>query len=288
VRTPLVNIFLSLSILTLGVKGYSQGFENHISALCADSMGGRMPGTLGEQKALSYIQSQVSDSYRASCQSFKFRDQNEKKCHAVNLICENKSRRGSDSIILFIAHYDHLGNGAYKSLEILESKRMKLHRGADDNASGVAMVIELGNWYMNLTELKYKPVLLFTSAHEVGLFGSENYVKSLNLDSMKIKAVFNFDMVGRLDVASQALSISDNTLEMNSFESISSNLNISKGENLYNSDLRHFMSLPVHLMSVTTGIHNDYHRISDTPDKINYSGMEEIFEFMKQVILKLA
>jgi hypothetical protein len=95
-------------------------------------------------------------------------------------------------------------------------------------------------------------------------------------------------MVGRLDVASQALSISDITLEMNSFESISSNLNISKGENLYNSDLRHFMSLPVHLMSVTTGIHNDYHRISDTPDKINYSGMEEIFEFMKQVILKLA
>lgn len=150
------------------------------------------------------------------------------------------------------------------------------------------MVIELGNWYMNLTEAKYKPVLLFTSAHEVGLFGSENFVKSLNLDSMKIKAVFNFDMVGRLDVASQVLSISDNTLEMNSFESISSNLNISEGDNLYNSDLRHFMSFPFHLMSVTTGIHNDYHRISDTPDKINYSGMQEIFEFMKQVILKLA
>jgi hypothetical protein len=267
---------------------YSQGFENHISALCADSMGGRMPGTLGEQKALSYIQSQVSDSYRASCQSFKFRNLNEKKSHAVNLICEDKSKSLSDSIILFIAHYDHLGNGVFKSLEILESKRIKLHRGADDNASGVAMVIELGNWYITLTEAKYKPVLLFTSAHEVGLFGSENFVKSLKLDSMKIKAVFNFDMVGRLDVASQALSVSDNMFEMNSFESISSNLHISKGDNIYNSDLRHFMILPVHLMSVTTGIHNDYHKISDTPDKINYEGMYEIFEYMKKVILKLA
>lgn len=287
-RKHFAHTLLSFGFLLIGVKAYSQGFESHISALCADSMGGRMSGTLGEQKALSYIQSQVSVSYRTSCQRFKFRDQNEKKCHAVNLICENKSTIGSDSIILFIAHYDHLGNGAYKSLEILESKRMKLHRGADDNASGVAMVIELGNWYANLSDANYKLVLLFTSAHEVGLFGSENFVKTVNLDSMKVKAVFNFDMVGRLDISSKTLSISDNKLEVKEYLAIPSNFQIAKGENLYNSDLRYFMSFPIHLMSVTTGIHNDYHRISDTPDKINYPGMEEIFEFMKQVILKLA
>jgi hypothetical protein len=288
VRKNVAHIVLLISFLVIGFKAYSQGFENHISALCADSLGGRMPGTLGEQKALSYIRMQVSNSYRKSCQRFKFRDLNQKKCLAVNLICENISRKSSDSIILFIAHYDHLGNGAYKSLEILESKRMKLHRGADDNASGVAMVIELGNWCMNLTELKYKPVLLFTSAHEVGLFGSENFVKSLNLDSMKIKVVFNFDMVGRLDISSKTLSISDNKLETKDYLAIPSNFQIAKGENLYNSDLRHFMSLPVHLISVTTGIHNDYHRISDTPEKINYEGMNEIFDYMKTIILNLA
>jgi Zn-dependent M28 family amino/carboxypeptidase len=271
----------------LGYNNYAQGFENHISTLCADSMGGRMPGTLGEKKALSYIQSQVSDTYRTTYQSFKFRDLNEKNCHALNLICEDTSKIDSDSIILFIAHYDHLGNGAYKTLEIIESKRMKMHPGADDNASGVAMVIELGNWYLNSSEAKYKSLLLFTSAHEVGLFGSENFVKSINLESMNIKAVFNFDMVGRLDVASKALIISDNKLEMNIYETIPSNLHFVKGDNLFNSDLRHFMNFPFHLINVTTGIHNDYHRISDTPEKINYQGMNEIFEYVKKIILNL-
>jgi hypothetical protein len=95
-------------------------------------------------------------------------------------------------------------------------------------------------------------------------------------------------MVGRLDENSRSLSVSDNQNDLNFYETISSSLKISKGDLISNSDLKHFASYPLHLVSFTTGIHNDYHRITDTPDKINYEGMQDIFEFIKTVLKNLA
>jgi aminopeptidase-like protein len=284
---------LTYSILSLASlvgadeEVYCQNFGHHLEVLCSDTLAGRLPGSDGEKKAMVYIESQLSNAYKFKAQAFAVTSAEQGKT-AVNLFCIPLSKGVSDSTILLIAHYDHLGNGAFKSLEILESKRLKIHPGADDNASGVAMVIELGKWYQGLTEKKYQTFLLFTSAHEEGLFGSENFVKANNIDSMKIKAVFNFDMVGRLDETSRSLSISDNKNEIAYYDSIPSSFHLMKEDIIQHSDLKYFASYPIHLVSITTGVHSDYHRITDTPDKINYEGMNDIFEYMKKVILKIA
>jgi hypothetical protein len=278
-------VLLIISIFT--VESFSQKFEKHISILCADSLNGRFPGTDGEEKALKYIQSQLPFYFIFQKQKFEFLNLKNEKCFGVNLFCLDKTKSFDDSTILLVSHYDHLGNGQCKSLEILESKRHKMHPGADDNASGVSIVIELGNWLIKQNKSKYKIALLFTSAHEVGLFGSDFFVKNMNLDSLKIKAVINFDMVGRLDTVSKTLTISDNQRNIEYYKSVSNSLQLIKGDLIQNSDLKYFENFPLHLISFTTGNHKDYHRISDSSEKINYSGMSELFDFFKLIILKI-
>ena len=264
---------------------YGQTFHNHIAFLCSEDIGGR-DNLNSLENCKKYIQIQLENSFEIDKHSFQYQVNNVSEKSAMNIMCSSKN--SFDSSIVCIAHFDHLGKNSNKSLEIIPSKKNQMHPGADDNASGVAMVIELGKWFAQLENPRFKMILLFTSGHEDGLFGSENFVKSNNIDSMKIKAVFNFDMVGRLDVSSKSLSISDNQNELAYYESIPSTFHLIEEDIIENSDLKYFEEFALRLVNITTGVHDDYHRITDTPDKINYNGMNDIYEYMKKVILNLA
>jgi aminopeptidase-like protein len=263
----------------------AQDFKTIIQYLASDSLHGRAPGTIGELLASKFIANQLSKKYNILFHSFSFIEDSISKKNAVNLICSSKKNKKKDNTVILMAHYDGLGINSSKSLEILSSKKKLIHNGADDNASGVAMVIELGKHLSKQRKKKYNYILLFTSAHEPGLFGSESFVHQYNIDSLKIKAVINFDMVGRLDHSSKMIRINNNQDDKSINDYLiqhkSNTLNLLLDDTtIHNTDLRYFENYKMPLLNFSTGTHHDYHKHTDDTHKINYEGMKLIYQFI--------
>lgn len=186
---------------------------------------------------------------------------------------------GDSSIILIGAHYDHLGFGQSGSLE---REPGLIHNGADDNASGVASILEVARL------LKEKPVrstvfIAAFTAEETGLNGSNHLVKFFPHGVYRVRAMMNLDMVGR--VRNNALTVMGcNTAA--EFEKIVKQadepigLQITcKGGGYGPSDHMAFFVADRPVLFLFSGAHEDYHRASDDADKINYGDMARVVEF---------
>jgi Zn-dependent M28 family amino/carboxypeptidase len=265
----------------------AQNFKNHILVLANDSLGGRPSGTLYESKALNYIFNSVKKDFNIIEQDFYFTNSEGKSFNSKNILAYSKQNNEKDSLIILMAHYDHLNCGDIKSKEILSNKKNQIHNGADDNASGVSMIIELGKYLSKKKNFNYNILLLFTAAHEPGLFGSREFVSNKNLSDLKIKTIYNFDMVGRLDMQSKILGISSRKISMDKLNEIAlkNGIKISIDDICENTDLKFFLNHNFSLINITTGIHEDYHKISDDFDKINFKGMKLIYKVVKEFIL---
>jgi Zn-dependent M28 family amino/carboxypeptidase len=189
------------------------------------------------------------------------------------------------------AHYDHLGMGGQGSgSRALDT--VAVHYGADDNASGVAAVIELAEKLAD--EKKNRRSVIFTAfgAEEMGLIGSKAFVNDPPVPIEKMVAMFNFDMVGRLDSVENALSFGG-TRTAKEAEELISRLNPGfklafSGEGVGPSDHASFYLQNVPVFFISTGAHADYHTPADQAGKINYSGMKEIAEFAYILIEEVA
>lgn len=274
------NIVLFFVLLLSG-SAQGQDFKKHIVFLASDSLHGRAPGTRDELKAAGYIAVQLD---AASLEIFEQRFPFSKKDSSRNVI--GRLDLGKDSTILISAHYDHLGYGGNKSKEIVKKG---IHPGADDNASGVAMMIELAKWIAVQKNWKYNFVFAAYSAHEAGLYGSGHFAKSKLCDSLKIRAAINFDMVGRLDKLSKTLRVSGSKTDPGFLRTLQS---LDKqplhfrfdDANIPISDLKPFAEKGIPILNFTTGVHDDYHRISDVESKINYRGMEDIYQLLQKIL----
>ncbi|MCO5251899.1 MAG: M28 family peptidase [Candidatus Kapabacteria bacterium] len=272
-------IFFLLSFVSL----HSQEFRKHILFLTADSLNGRYPATEGEQIAADYI---ISELLKSNCeiyiQKFPF-----EKSKATNIL--GIFDRQADSTIIISAHYDHLGNGSNKSREIV---RKGIHPGADDNASGVSLILELSKQISKNKKLKYNYIIAAWSGHEAGLLGSEFFTRSGFYRSLKVAAVINIDMIGRLNLTNPTLRVSG-AIKNLKFSEILNEYDdkfISfrfDDENIMKSDLKYFAIDGVDVLNLTTGIHDDYHKLSDTESKINYDGIYRILNLVNYLIDKI-
>lgn len=196
-----------------------------------------------------------------------------------------------DEYIVVGAHYDHLGWGGQGS-GTRAPDTVAIHPGADDNASGVALVIGLANRAAHTPLNRRSLIFAAFGAEEMGLIGSKAFTANPPVDLKKIKAMFNFDMVGRLDTLSHALSISG-TLTSEESEAILTSHNPGfnlafSGEGYGPSDHAAFYMENIPVFFFSTGAHSDYHTFSDTGDKINYEGIEKIADYAWQVISEIA
>lgn len=226
--------------------------------------------------------------------------------------------------IVIGAHYDHLGLGGEGSLAPREGQ---IHHGADDNASGVAGLIELARM---LSTQNPKPrrtiVFIAFSGEEEGLIGSSYYVNHPVVPLANTVAMINMDMIGRLKDQSlivggvgtasewRSLIDADNSLQgmtvtANSAGAVSANLNLSlpivvganglpvvtldpskkfmltlNEDGFGPSDHSSFYARQVPVLFFWTGTHNDYHKPSDTADKINYEGEARIVSFVAYIV----
>jgi aminopeptidase YwaD len=183
------------------------------------------------------------------------------------------------------AHYDHLGNGGASSLA---PGVTAMHPGADDNASGTAAVLELARRLAKERgTLKRSTLFIAFGAEEEGTLGSLHFTKHPTLAENKLVAMLNLDMVGRL---------SEDTLQVHGvgtspawkalLESANAGpkLKLKEKEQGYGpSDQTPFYAAGMPVLFFFTGMHTDYHRPSDTADKIDASGEERIVALVEHV-----
>jgi aminopeptidase YwaD len=193
--------------------------------------------------------------------------------------------------IVIGGHYDHLGYGGPGSGSRAVDT-VAIHYGADDNASGVATVMNLAARFSKEKSNRRSLVFVAFGAEEMGLVGSKAFIDKSPVDLKKVVAMFNFDMVGRLDNQTNSLSIGG-TLTSKESESILSGFNPGfnlafSGEGVGPSDHASFYLQNIPVFFYSTGAHPDYHTPGDTPDKINYEGMSRIGDYAAKVITEVA
>ncbi|MDP6371118.1 MAG: M20/M25/M40 family metallo-hydrolase [Vicinamibacterales bacterium] len=181
--------------------------------------------------------------------------------------------------VLLGAHYDHLGHGLQGNSLARESERGEVHNGADDNASGVAAVLEAGRALADV-ERGRGVLLAFWSGEELGLLGSASFVDTEPVPMAEISAYLNFDMVGRARdnrLALQAVGSSPN------WEGLIERANVPVGFNVQiqsdpylPTDVMSFNGAEVPSLNFFTGSHEDYHRPSDDPAGINYEDLDRV------------
>lgn len=210
-----------------------------------------------------------------------------KECQ--NIIGFIKPGKWNGKYILLGAHYDHIGLGGETSR--WEKKFGKIHPGADDNASGTSLLIELSKALSKEKEkLNYALIFAFFSGEELGIIGSSYFTKNPPVNLSNIALMLNFDMVGRMknnklillgvDTSPKIEPILDKISLNYNFEIIKNMGGFSQGDNTA------FYKENIPVLGFFTDIHPDYHLPTDTYDKINYSGIKEILNFAKDIILE--
>jgi hypothetical protein len=199
----------------------------------------------------------------------------------VTMILPGEDEMLKNEYVVLGAHFDHLGMGGPGSSS-RATDTIAVHYGADDNASGIAMLIELAGKFAG-TKNSHKRSLVFVafSGEEMGLFGSKYYTDNPVIALDKINLMVNFDMVGRLKESGE-LTISGVGTADSLKQKLMPVIDTTKIKPVYSeegsgaSDHSAFYSKNIPVLFFYSGGHDDYHKPSDTWDKINYQGMVKI------------
>ena len=201
-----------------------------------------------------------------------------------------------DETIVIGAHYDHLGRGGWGSLEL--TNRREIHNGADDNASGTAMLLEVARQLAAREALnRDKPLprricFIAFSAEELGLIGSNRYVHEPWFSIENTIAMLNLDMVGRL--RNDQLSVygtGTSPVWPPLLRRLADNygLNVLSREGGYGpSDHASFHERGVPVLHFFTGFHSEYHRPSDDTDTLNFVGLRKLSHAVAEMVIALA
>lgn len=299
-------IFLAMLVFSCKeTKVKSVTMKEDVSVLANDSLNGRKTGSTDEKKAAEYIakrfedlglQAKGTDGY---FQKFTFKASKNPHQEAEFTSEKNDSTETGENVIGYIdnkaentvvigAHYDHLGMGGEGSLY---REGEAIHNGADDNASGVAMMLHLADSLQKKGSPKNNNYLFIAfSGEEEGLLGSNYFVKNPTINTKKVTYMLNMDMVGRLN--------SENTLAVYGVgtspilkQTVNANagtLNIAENESgVGPSDHTSFYLADIPVLHFFTGQHEDYHKPSDDTEKVNFAGMEIVSNYIFSIIKDL-
>ena len=189
------------------------------------------------------------------------------------------------------AHYDHIGRGEQFSLA--RNRAGTVHPGADDNASGVAGLIELARWFAGRGPMRRGVLFLAFAAEEQGLLGSSHYVRRPALPLERAAAMINLDMIGR--IRNRKVYVGGGhtgtglirALETH-VEETSLRIDFSESGGYGSSDHTAFTAQEVPVLFFFSGLHGDYHRPGDTWEKIRPREAVELLRYVAAVVEELA
>jgi len=296
------NILIFLFLLLISNYTFSQNDKTNIvqqmkedvSYLASDKLKGRQTGSNGEKRAAKYISKKfeehnlVTKGNKGYFQYFKttinqnpHSNHKKKKIRGLNVVgfCDNKQKE----TIIIGAHYDHLGEGNYGSLY---TGKKEIHNGADDNASGVSILINLINKLCSNNLYNY--LFIAFSGEEIGLLGSSYFAKNSTIDLSNVKFMLNFDMVGRLnerkELAINGVGTSNKWEELLTTSNSFNFKLITSESGIGPSDHTSFYLQNIPVLHFFTGQHEDYHKPTDDVEKINFTGMYSIMSFVENII----
>lgn len=269
--------------------------KKHIYFLADDKLQGRATGSAELEKAAKYIEKEFKKYKLKPLGTQGFRQPFEAKVRRVTVA---DSIRKAENIIGFLdngapytivigAHYDHLGLGNFGGTR--EPAHIgQIHNGADDNASGVAGLLELARYYSsNKVKEKYNLLFIAFSAEELGLIGSKYWTEHPTLPLDNIHWMLNMDMIGRYNPENGLAVIGYGTSSKfpTIFENISTPIKINKSrDGNGGSDQTSFYRKHIPVLFFHTGGHDDYHKATDDADKINYEALKAILELEIKVL----
>ena len=277
--------------------------KSHISYLASDKLGGRLAGSPNEKLAADYLSNQLKSvglkpyNGKNYIQKFDYKLKlNPKDSLAItNIEAHNVigylDNKASKTIVIG-AHYDHLGLNEHNNSTKPNSKG-EIHNGADDNASGVAGVLELARILSTNKEIeKANYIFALFSGEEDGLQGSKFMTETIKTLYPNVTAMINMDMVGKLNASKDLLVGGIGTspdfkkiVELNK----PAGFNVTLDESgVGPTDHTSFYLKDIAVLNFFTGTHTDYHKPSDDEDKINYTGVKNIVEYVFKVTHDIA
>jgi Zn-dependent M28 family amino/carboxypeptidase len=188
------------------------------------------------------------------------------------------------------AHYDHLGHGEAGNTLAGKEDAGKIHFGADDNASGSAAVLAIA---ATLAQQPRKRNILvgFWSGEELGLIGSAAFSTTPPVPLDNIAAYLNFDMVGRMQdnkLTVQAAGSSPAWGKIIEQANVAAGFDLVVQEDPYQpTDVATFNAASIPALTFFTGTHADYHKPSDTADKIDYEDLDRVADFAAAIARRL-
>ncbi|KAF2519291.1 M28 family peptidase [Flavobacterium salilacus subsp. salilacus] len=267
--------------------------KKHLYIVASDEMEGRDTGTPGQKKAGKYLISQYeandisfptgADSFYQTVPSeFMARPFSPKLNDSENIWAFIKGTEKPDEILVISAHYDHVG-----------MKNGQVYNGADDDGSGTVALLEIAQAFMAAKKDGYAPkrsiLFLHVTGEEHGLHGSRYYSENPLFPIENTIADLNIDMIGRRDnehtangnyvyiIGSDRLSTDLHTINETANKKYT-NLELDYTYNdrndpnqfYFRSDHYNFAKKGIPIIFYFNGVHADYHKPTDTPDKIEY------------------
>ena len=198
--------------------------------------------------------------------------------------------RLADETVILGAHYDHLGRGGRSSME--PQSIGQIHNGADDNASGVAGLIELAAKLSRPAAPRRRSYLFIAFAgEELGLHGSGFWTNHPGRSLEKVVAMLNMDMIGRSSddvILLSGAGTSPDFPKLAEQASAQAGLKVKPSPSGYgSSDHQSFYLKKIPVLFFFSGLHADYHRPSDDWDKINAAGATRILEMIYAIATQL-
>lgn len=216
--------------------------------------------------------------------------------HVKNIVgCVPGTGPHADEYVVVGAHYDHLGRGKYG---VIFGRPGAIYHGADDNASGAAAVVELAQHAAAGPARQRTLVFCLFTAEEEGLIGSEYFTAHPPIDLANVVAMFNMDMVGRVvkdtvyvggeGTAADLEALVKTAERGQPLTAKSLPASVGGRGGLGPSDHMEFALKGIPIVFLYSGMHADYHRPTDTADKINYAGIGEVVAFGDRLLDGLA
>ena len=306
-----VIILTLVCALTMPIQAQRQDdMKKTVEYLASQELGGRYPGTHGDTLASEYIAGQLRSmklkpvvkgkKNAAYYQDFTYGKTEKHTTHNIIAVLPGNDKLLRNEYIVVGSHYDHLGLGG-KDSGSRRPDTLGVHPGADDNASGDAVVLQLAKHFKKVGSPR-SIIFMFFGAEEQGLVGSKQFIdwmkqaddKRINLphNIKGIVSMVNLDMVGRM--RDHAMSVSG-TGTSSQFKTIVETIAKQKGVHVscvadgYGaSDQASFVAAEIPVLFLTTGGHMEYHTPADIPSTLNYDGMQQTLEYSQELVSQLA
>lgn len=280
-----------------------EALRDHIEYLASDKLKGRLTGSKGEKKAARYIEKEFKklelQPYLGGSFLQKFDYSVKLNAHSESETISNTGtnvigylNNNAKKTIIIGAHYDHLGRNEHNNSTLANSKG-QIHNGADDNASGVAAVLEIARILSQNEEIEDANfAFALFSGEEDGLIGSKKLAEEIAFQNTPVVAMLNMDMIGRLNKNKELTVGGVGTSPIfgelvNQYKPAGFNLAIdSSGTGPSDHTSFYLKNIPV--LFFFTGTHEDYHKPTDDVERINFDGQKRIVNYVRGIARELS